>query len=213
MRAYDESYLNDAMNALGEMLDYAVVDCGRDPDEFFDWFIVSGIAAQFERGNPKFVAGMSGAEIAREVIFRVTGNRETRPATQSLDRSPEYWAGWILAYYQWYRNLRFAAIAEGGLPPSAIIERYILHEADVSKFVETADEVLGAQLQQPTPLARIRANRGMTQQELAHASGVSLRMIQLYEQRRNDLSKASASVVIALAHVLGCSVEDLMQGV
>ena len=43
----------------------------------------------------------------------------------------------------------------------------------------------------------------MTQQELAHASGVSLRMIQLYEQRRNDLSKASASVVIALAHVLG----------
>lgn len=60
MRAYDESYLNDAMNALGEMLDYAVVDCGRDPDEFFDWFIVSGIAAQFERGNPKFVAGMSG---------------------------------------------------------------------------------------------------------------------------------------------------------
>lgn len=143
MRAYDESYLNDAMNALGEMLDYAVVDCGRDPDEFFDWFIVSGIAAQFERGNPKFVAGMSGAEIAREVIFRVTGNRETRPATQSLDRSPEYWAGWILAYYQWYRNLRFAAIAEGGLPPSAVIERYILHEADVSKFVETADEVLG----------------------------------------------------------------------
>lgn len=112
MRAYDESYLNDAMNALGEMLDYAVVDCGRDPDEFFDWFIVSGIAAQFERGNPKFVAGMSGAEIAREVIFRVTGNRETRPATQSLDRSPEYWAGWILAYYQWYRNLRFAAIAD-----------------------------------------------------------------------------------------------------
>ena len=153
MRAYDESYLNDAMNALGEMLDYAVVDCGRDPDEFFDWFIVSGIAAQFERGNPKFVAGMSGAEIAREVIFRVTGNRETRPATQSLDRSPEYWAGWILAYYQWYRNLRFAAIAEGGLPPSAVIERYILHEADVSKFVETADEALGAQLQQPTPLA------------------------------------------------------------
>jgi hypothetical protein len=36
-------------------------------------------------------------------------------------------------------------------------------------------------------------------------------MIQLYEQRRNDLSKASASVVIALAHVLGCSVEDLAE--
>lgn len=74
-----------------------------------------------------------------------------------------------------------------------------------------ADNVLSERLQQPTPLARIRANRGMTQQELATASGVSLRMIQLYEQRRNDLSKASASVVIALAHVLGCSVEDLAE--
>lgn len=211
MRAYDESYLNDAMDALGEMFDYAVIDCGRDADEFFGWFVVSGVATQFERGNPKFVAGMSGVEIAREVIFRTTGNRETSPATQPIDRGPEYWAGWILAYYQWYRNLRFAAIAEGGLPPSAIIERYVLHEADVSKFVEMADNVLSERLQQPTPLARIRANRGMTQQELATASGVSLRMIQLYEQRRNDLSKASASVVIALAHVLGCSVEDLAE--
>ena len=207
MRAYDESYLNDAMDALGEMFDYAVVDCGRNADGF----VVSGIAAQFERGNPKFVAGMSGVELAREVIFRITGNRETRPATQPIDRSPEYWAGWILAYYQWYRNLRFAIIAEGGLPLSAVIERYVLHEADVSKFVEAADSVLGAQLQQPTPLARIRANRGMTQQELASASGVSLRMIQLYEQRRNDLLKASTSVAIALAHVLGCSVEDLVE--
>ena len=152
MRAYDESYLNDSMDALGEMLDYAIVDCEHDPDEFFGWFVVSGVSAQFERGNPKFVAGMSGVEIAREVIFRVTGNRETRPATQPLDRSPEYWTGWILAYYQWYRNLRFADIAEGGLPPSAVIGRYILHEADVSKFVEAADEVLGRSLSRPRPL-------------------------------------------------------------
>ena len=37
MRAYDESYLNDSMDALGEMLDYAIVDCEHDPDEFFGW--------------------------------------------------------------------------------------------------------------------------------------------------------------------------------
>ncbi len=211
MRAYDESYLNDAMDALGEMLDYAVVDCGYDADEFFEWFIVSGVATQFEQGNPKFVAGMSGVEIARDVVFRITGSREMRPATQSIDRSTEYWAGWILAYYQWYRALRFTDIANGGLPPSAVIERYILHEADVSKFVEAADAVLSTRAQQPTPLAKIRANRGMTQQELADASGVSLRMIQLYEQRRNNLAKASVAVILALARVLGCQVEDLVE--
>lgn len=117
MRAYDESYLNDAMDTLGEMLDYAVVDCGYDADEFFDWFTSSGIAGQFERGNPKFVAGMSGVEIAREVVFRITGSRESHPATQPLDRSPEYWTGWITAYYQWFRALRFTDIATGGLAP------------------------------------------------------------------------------------------------
>ena len=36
-------------------------------------------------------------------------------------------------------------------------------------------------------------------------------MIQLYEQRRNDLSKASVSVVLALAHVLGCEPQDLVK--
>lgn len=212
MRAYDESYLSDAMDTLGEMLDYAVIDCGYDADEFFGWFTSSGIAGQFERGNPKFVAGMSGIELAQEVVFRTTGRRELHPATQPLDRSPEYWAGWILAYYQWYRTLRFADIADGGLPPSAVLSRYILHEADVTKFVETADRVLASQCERPTSLASIRRNRGMTQQELSDAAGVSLRMVQLYEQRQNDLAKASVSVVLALAHVLGCEPEDLLEG-
>lgn len=212
MRAYDESYLNDAMDSLGEMLDYAVVDCGYDIDEFFVWFITSGVAWQFERGNPKYVAGMSGVELAREVVFRITGARESRLATQPLDRSPEYWTGWILAYYQWYRALRFADLAEGGLVPSAVLDRYLLHEADLTKFVAVADEILGSRLEEPTALARIRKNRGMTQQELADRSGVTLRMIQLYEQRQNDISKASVSVVLALARVLGCEAEDLVAG-
>ena len=213
MRAYDESYLNDAMNALGEMLDYAVVDCGRDPDEFFDWFIVSGIAAQFERGNPKFVAGMSGAEIAREVIFRVTGNRETRPATQSLDRSPEYWAGWILAYYQWETNRRFSEMVEYGLTLSVVMSLYILHEADVSKFVESADEIIQRNKDsRKSKLQLIRKARGLTQQQLSEASGVSLRMIQLYEQKQYELAKAQAGIVLDLAKVLGCDAADLIQG-
>ena len=57
-----------------------------------------------------------------------------------------------------------------------------------------------------------RKQSGMTQQELSDAAGVSLRMVQLYEQRQNDLAKASVSVVLALAHVLGCEPEDLLEG-
>ena len=66
--AYEEMYLNDAMRAMGEMLDYAVHDCGCSGDLFFTQFLSSGVAEQFERGNPKFVGGMSGVERAREAV-------------------------------------------------------------------------------------------------------------------------------------------------
>lgn len=211
MRAYDESYLNDAMDILGEALDYAVADCGQDVDEFFEWFIVSGVAGSFGRGNPKFVAGMSGIELAREVQFRVLGKRNDTAPTQSLDRTPEYWAGWFLAYYQWYRAVPFDEMARNGLTPSTLVERSILHEADVSKAVAFGDRLLDAEATVPTRLAFLRKQRGLTQQQLAEAADVSLRMIQLYEQRQNDLSKAAAGVVVRLAHIIGCTVEELLE--
>ena len=48
MSAYNESYLDDAMQNLGDMIVYAVCDCGYDPDEFFGWFI----ASRFEKAIP-----------------------------------------------------------------------------------------------------------------------------------------------------------------
>ena len=44
-----------------------------------------------------------------------------------------------------------------------------------------------------------------------HAALPTLRMIQLYEQRQNDISKAQVNVVISLANALGCRVEDLLE--
>ncbi|NHM15003.1 helix-turn-helix domain-containing protein [Xiamenia xianingshaonis] len=211
MRAYDESYLNDAMDTLGEALDYAVADCGQDPDEFFEWFVVSGMAASFGRGNPKFVAGMSGVELAREVQFRILGKRSDVTATQPLDRTPEYWAGWFLAYYQWYRGIPFDEMARYGLVPTMLLERSILHEADASKAVAFADRLMENATESPSRLAFLRKQRGLTQQQLAEAADVSLRMVQLYEQRQNDLSKAAAGVVVRLAHVIGCSAEELLE--
>ena len=64
---------------------------------------------------------------------------------------------------------------------------------------------------QPTRLKTIRKARGFTQQELSDVSGVTLRMIQLYEQRRNNINEASAASVISLANALGCQPVDLME--
>ncbi len=209
--AYSELYLDDAMHNLGDMVEYAVLDCGYDPDEFFGWFISSGIAAKFEKGNPKYITGMSGAELA-EAVLKATGIASHGIAPSHPDyKGREYWAGWIYAYYQWQSGRRFEDIVADGLTLSTVFGMYILHEADNSKFVESADVIISRNKEKrKSKLHTIRKARGFTQQQLADASGVALRMVQLYEQKQNDLRKAQVGVVISLAKALGCEVEDLI---
>ena len=51
-RAYNESYLNDAMNHLAAMMDCAVYDCGLEADAFFTLFLQSGTKTPKPQ-NPK----------------------------------------------------------------------------------------------------------------------------------------------------------------
>ena len=209
--AYSELYLDDAMQNLGDMVEYAVCDLGFDPDVFFGWFISSGIASKFEKGNPKYITGMSGFELAEAVLTETNVAHEKREPSFVEFKGREYWAGWILAYYQWETGKRFEDIVKDGLTSSTVFSMYVLHEADESKFVEAANEIIARNREnRKTKLFEIRKARGFTQQQLSKASGVSLRMIQLYEQKQNDISKAQATVVISLAKALGCEVEDLI---
>lgn len=209
--AYSELYLDDAMNNLGDMMEYAVCDLGYEPDTFFGWFISSGIASKFEKGNPKYVAGMSGFELAEAVLTATNVIFERKVPSYYEDKGREYWAGWILAYYQWMTNQRFEDIIKGGLSVSSVFSMYILHEADESKFVDAANEIIGRNTKNgKSRLQEIRKARGFTQKQLSEASGVALRMIQLYEQKQNDISKAQVTVVINIAKALGCEVEDLI---
>ena len=211
MNAYSELYLDDAMHNLGDMVEFAVCDLGFDPDEFFGWFISSGIASSFEKGNPKYVTGMSGFELAEAVLSKTNVVYERREPSCSEFKGREYWAGWILAYYQWKSCKRFEDMVKDGLTLSTVLSMYILHEADESKFTDAANEVISRNKEKrKSKLSEIRKARGFTQQQLSEASGVTLRMIQLYEQKQNDISKAQASVVIRLAKVLGCGMEDLL---
>lgn len=211
MNAYNELYLNDARCNLGEMLDYAVYDCGYGAEEFFSWFVYSAIGRQFEIGNPKYVTGMSGVELARDVIYLVLGEACDVEPSQSIERSREYWAGWSMAYYQWLRGIHFSDMLRHGLTVERVLSMYVLHEADVKKTVEAFDVVLSSkQDEKLSALKRLRAYAGYTQKELSEVTGVSLRMVQLYEQGQNELSKAQANVVLRLAKALHCNVDDLI---
>ena len=68
IHAYDKVYLDKARTGLGRMLDFAVYDLKYDIAEFFRLFIKSGVAAKFERGEFTILVGMSGVELAYEVL-------------------------------------------------------------------------------------------------------------------------------------------------
>ena len=156
---------------------------------------------------------MSGVELADAVLAAVNMQSERHHQPHLSSKRREYWAGWILAYYQWETNRRFSDMVEYGLTLSVVMSLYILHEADVSKFVESADEIIQRNKgSRKSKLQLTRKARGLTQQQLSEASGVSLRMIQLYEQKQYELAKAQAGIVLDLAKVLGCDAADLIQG-
>ena len=211
MRAYSQFYLEDSMRNLAGMFDYAVRGLNYYPDDFFSLFIDSGVASLYEHGNPRYVCGLSGIELCQNVLGK-TGKDFFYVETDKSFDGPEYWCGWSLAYYQWYSAFKFKDLREYGLLPSEILKRYILHEADISKFVEAANSIIREnQQKKPTRLQTIRKERNMTQKELAALSGVSLRIIQLYEQRQNDINKAAGSVINRLAWVLNCNFYDIME--
>lgn len=209
MNAYDEKYLDDAMKNLGEAFDYAVNCCKKEPDEFARLFIASGVADYYGKGNPKYVVGKTGTELAMDIIVS-TGESIVFPEAQiEYDCSAEYWAGWILAYYQWKSGRTFRDILSN-VTMRDILKLYpTLHEASEDKFVDTIDSII-MRKKSPTKLQQQRKKYGYSQRELAEKTDVNIRTLQQYELGTKDISKASASVVLSLANALGCSIEDIM---
>jgi len=62
-----------------------------------------------------------------------------------------------------------------------------------------------------TKLKKVREAAGLSQSELAKKSGVSLRSIQMYEQRQNNIDKAQGHTLYKLSVALGCDIEDLLE--
>lgn len=210
--AYSDLYVGDAQSHLGSMAHYGVCDCGLDPTDFFEMFLHTPLARRFERGDPGVVAGMSGIELGRAVLSYVYGRDEgfAEPVF-CQGRSPYYWAGWSLAYCQWAAGMPFKELlpAEGF---GAVVELYpLFHEMDVTQLLDALLEKRAARPRGATRLKLMREARGMSQAELARASGVGQRSIQMYEQRVNDIDKAQGKTLFRLAWILGCSMEDLLE--
>ena len=208
--AYSELYLNDAKKSLATMFDYVVHDCEYNIDWMVELFLKSGYAKRFEKGNPVIIGGMSGIELARKIIDFIYKEELDVEATQSMAKTPEYWAGWALADYQWYSGYRFEDIFEK-VKMSEIVNMYHpYHEMSIEHFYEAMDRRMNT-ITGETKLKRVREAAGLSQSELAKKSGVSLRSIQMYEQRNNDIDKAQGHTLYKLSVALGCDIEDLLE--
>ena len=205
--AYDSEYLDDAMRSLGEAMEYAANSCGINMDDFLKLFISTGHAQQFAAGVPKYLSGTSGTELAMDVFTDSGLQIELQKPRVDYDYSKEYWCGWILAYYQWYANRTFQEIV-AVVSLSEMRSWYpTLHEADIMRFVDAMNQRLATR---PTNLEILRNRAKLSQAMLSQLSGVSLRSIQMYEQRQNDISRAQFNILNALARTLGCTIYDLM---
>lgn len=208
--AYREIYLSKAQAALGDAFDYAVNTCGIPGEDFVKLFVTSTISRRMENGEPAILAGKSGIEIALDVVLETTGKRLDAEPAETLSRSREYWIGWAVAYYQWYSARSYSEIFQVLSYKDLQRMYYTLHEADISKFVDIADERIREHFKD-TNLKRIRTTYGLTQAALAEQSGATLRSIQMYEQRRKNINRASAETLYRIAKALGCAIEDLIE--
>ena len=141
-RAYKKTYLNGAMHNLAVMMDCGVQKYGYTIGEFYDKFLSSGVSRQFGLGNPRYLVGMSGAELA-DLIVTESGGTVSDKNDGTYTTGPEYWTGWVLAYYQWLSRCSFANMQLKGLGADIVVRLYHpLHEADLSKFADVANRVI-----------------------------------------------------------------------
>lgn len=201
IHAYNEIYLNNVMKNLAALFDLAINAEGFDKNEFAKKFAQSDIASGIENGVPDILAGKS----ATELLIEITG-RDSEYTNIPTDRTPQYWAGWVLAYAQWYLNKSFSDILSV-MPFSRLLNMYYpYHEADEMKTIE----VIQGLFPNTSALKTLRQKRKLTQEQLATLSGVNIRTIRSYEQGTNELAKAQGETLLMLAKALNCTMEELL---
>lgn len=210
IHAYDELYLERARSVMAHMLDYAVHGLGYELEDFFKQFLVSEICPKFERGQASVIAGKSGTELVLEIVERDPTEDDQRGEIVLMHRSPEYWLGWSLAYYQWYSNMHFSEIMDSVSIKDmrSMYDKY--HEMDIRHFAERMDE-LCHEIRRESRLKAYRNRIGLSQSELAKKTDIPLRTIQQYEQCQKNINKAQAEYLVRLSKSLYCEPEDLLE--
>ncbi|WP_307739405.1 helix-turn-helix domain-containing protein [uncultured Parolsenella sp.] len=223
---YDELYLEQAMNTMGKAVDFSESCLPGGTRRFLEAFYDSEVAASFSPPSPAPDVGVSGIEL----VLRVCGGAEPEglgallQSASSLPQAGSHekrWLGKAIARYQWESGVSFREMGTFLTLEDLEAERHTLvSDGDGDDWERLCQDLehlrlertrRGGDAEAATRLGRLRADAGLTQAQLSRLSGVSLRSIQQYEQRAKDVNRAQARSVFALARVLGCAMEDLLE--
>lgn len=117
-----------------------------------------------------------------------------------------------MAYLQWRLGESFEDLLH--VVPFDVLRSlyYPWHEASEERVARLVCD-MAKKASRQTKLALARKRLKKTQQDLAYESGVSLRSIQMYEQRQRNINEASVTSVRTIAKALHCNIEDLLEPV
>jgi len=228
--------LTRASEVLGRMLDFSVHSLHMNASQMTELFIASGKASLFERGDIRTILGSSGIELAYDVLERSGMPYERTAPRHTISLSPEYWCGYALARLQHELGISFAEllhlmseqelISDFSSKKTALLQSLPWNASESEKsaallelgysFVSDAIELAvsraaGGGMPRETALKKIRKQNGLSQSQLAKASGVPLRTIQQYEQRQKDINRARAEYLVMLASSLNCEPHLLLE--
>ena len=207
IQEYKEMSISKNCGIVGDLFDFIINECQIDGDEFVGLFLKSKVCKKIENKEYDYLIGKSGIELGLEILEEFNIKVQDY-STISFIRTEEYWCGWAISYFHHINGMDYKKIFELVTFEDLLRLYPTLHEADITKFIEVLEKI---NKEKPSNLKKIRVNYGCSQKELAEMSGVSLRSIQMYEQKRKDINKAQIDAVLKIANALGCNIKDILE--
>lgn len=133
--SYDQMYLSDVQKNLGFLFQFCLCNLEKSPEELQQDFLSSIIPTQIEFGNPDFLSGKSGLELAF-FLYQDIEQKIEEALQEPYYPQVEYWSGFVVAYAQWKLQVPFSLLFSK-YPLERILANYhLMHEADISKMVD-----------------------------------------------------------------------------
>lgn len=195
---YNEMYLNRIRELSALIFEICLYDLNMEDIDFIDKVINSSIINDLSNADVDII-GRSSIELIYELLnIKINKNNYLY--------KDEYWIGFNIAYLSWYYNKSFKEVlSEVNL--NEFRKLYITyHEMDERHLKDYLSTRLGVK----SKLKEMRLKRRLSQSQLAYLSDVNIRNIKTYEQNENDINKAQVNILLSLARVLNCSIEDIL---